>query len=199
MTLLSSKNPGHPSQNCLIFIIKCYHPAQLLSKTKHSKWFHLLIIKNLLKNSNVSDDILGAGTDMKKNKTRSLHLKTRTGDVFMTSTFDKVEECDQQESTPSGKISKNGGQQSETLQAFQTIWELSPNALRQCFSRFRKHESHLECDKVQIPVPHPPLTIASSFGTGLQNGISITFPSNAEVSVLETTLWEPLSQGNHCT
>lgn len=42
----------------------------------------------------MSDDILGAGIDMKENKTWSLHFKTRTGDIFMTSTFDKVEECD---------------------------------------------------------------------------------------------------------
>lgn len=53
----------------------------------------MFLIKNLLKINHVSDNILSAGTDMKKNKTRSLHLKNRTGDRFMTSTFDKVVEC----------------------------------------------------------------------------------------------------------
>lgn len=134
-------------------------PSYSQTKTKHSKWFHLFIIKNLLKISNMSDDILGAGTDMKKNKTPSLHLKTRTGDVFMTSTFDKVEECDR-------GVNKNQLHQEKFLrmkannQKFQMIWELSLNALRQCFSRFRKHESHLEGlikYRSLYPIHPPPL------------------------------------------
>lgn len=40
-----------------------------------------MFIKNVLKIKYVSDNILGAGTDRKKNKTWSLHLKNRKGEA----------------------------------------------------------------------------------------------------------------------